>query len=823
MKHLLKFSLLLAIILLTGLSCKKENTKPDTPPEEEIRDNAHFFDPNAENVTVQFMGQTISCQKINGKLVFQGDIVIVPDEEGTRAAEWYGTDLWEEGKIFFKIDEKIDKKDYRDAVEEAMKHISSNTNIKFVELKTIEAKKYREGKSYINFITGDGNCSQVGVVGSGQELSIKNKVSGIVIHELGHALGLMHEHSRFDRDDYLKLIEENIDEKYKEEDGEWEFWIRFNILKTIEIGKHYSEFEYGSIMMYEPSAGIGKPYYVGGYLGGFLEVMKKKDGTSYKKEYQRDHLSEGDKKVLKEMYPKTDVSPDITMSESASIMLSDGTFKAVAELIYAGSPVINNKGFSYKIQGATSSTEIAVSGTNTGQFSLILSNFEPNRTYEVRAYVLQGNKKNYSENFVTFVSVPGEIPVSFTISNPKDLTHNSVTFDASVTTTATVSEKGICYSLNNPPLVTDPKEPKGAGAGNFTATLTKNLTAETQYYARPYAIVNGTAYYGEVKPFKTTGAPVNITFTISNPKDLTHNSVTFDASVTTTGTVSEKGICYSLNNPPLITDPKEPKGAGAGNFTATLTKTLTAETQYYARPYAIVNGIAYYGEVKPFKTLKAPGGNDEWVEINGVKWATRNLAAHGVFCAKPEEYGALFQWGRKGDGHEKRTSETAYGTIFSLDANGQVPVGNDAFGKFIIGYLNFYDWRSPQDDKLWNSGTESNPVKTANDPCPQGWRIPTDTELSVLKQSNVTRERIEKNGICGYQLTGYEGSFFLPSAGYRYLFDGSLDHIGSYGHYWTSSTYDGYVTTLIFRSDYDVFTYGSDSRASGLSVRCVKE
>ena len=33
---------------------------------------------------------------------------------------------------------------------------------------------------------------------------------------------------------------------------------------------------------------------------------------------------------------------------------------------------------------------------------------------------------------------------------------------------------------------------------------------------------------------------------------------------------------------------------------------------------------------------------------------------------------------------------------------------------------------------MWNSGSESKPVKTEYDPCPDGWRVPTSRELSKL-------------------------------------------------------------------------------------------
>ena len=71
--------------------------------------------------------------------------------------------------------------------------------------------------------------------------------------------------------------------------------------------------------------------------------------------------------------------------------------------------------------------------------------------------------------------------------------------------------------------------------------------------------------------------------------------------------------------------------------------------------------------------------------INGVKWATCNVDAHGKFAATPESYGMLYQWGRKGDGHEKRTSQN-YPTDNTEFENGVViDAGSfDATGQIVI-------------------------------------------------------------------------------------------------------------------------------------------
>ena len=55
--------------------------------------------------------------------------------------------------------------------------------------------------------------SRVGRKGGEQVVTIAEGCSSIgnAAHEIGHALGLWHEHSRPDRDNYIEILEENID------------------------------------------------------------------------------------------------------------------------------------------------------------------------------------------------------------------------------------------------------------------------------------------------------------------------------------------------------------------------------------------------------------------------------------------------------------------------------------------------------------------------------------------------------------------------------------------------------------------------------------
>ena len=138
-----------------------------------------------------------------------------------------------------------------------------------------------------------------------------------------------------------------------------------------------------------------------------------------------------------------------------------------------------------------------------------------------------------------------------------------------------------------------------------------------------------------------------------------------------------------------------------------------------------------------------------------------------------------------------------------------------------------YDWLSPQDDNLWNAGTESNPVKTEYDPCPEGWRVPTYSELDNLSDY-YSSWTTDENGQRGYWFSG-SGSYssnspriFLPAAGDRLADSGGAYNRGLSGYYWSSRPSSYYSYYLRFGSG-DVDVDYSGYRAYGHSVRCVQE
>lgn len=102
-------------------------------------------------------------------------------------------------------------------------------------------------------------------------------------------------------------------------------------------------------------------------------------------------------------------------------------------------------------------------------------------------------------------------------------------------------------------------------------------------------------------------------------KDITHNSVVCRGEVIDSGgsEVTERGICWSSEQNPVVDDNKITTGIGVGLFEVTI-QNLNQNTEYYYRAYAVNEKGISYGENKSFKTKELTGNPDiEYILVEG--------------------------------------------------------------------------------------------------------------------------------------------------------------------------------------------------------------
>ncbi len=176
----------------------------------------------------------------NGVGVFEGD-VLVPIAPGVSSRSFsveaqsfsvtMGGSLWPDGVMPYTFDSGLSNT-AKAKILDAIDHWNASTPVQVVP---------RNGETdYVNFIDENGCASYIGRIGGEQPVySSPNCSVGNFIHEIGHALGLYHEHTRPDRDSFVTINWSNIDPNRSQ---------NFDVVNS--NSQVNTPYDYGSIMHY---------------------------------------------------------------------------------------------------------------------------------------------------------------------------------------------------------------------------------------------------------------------------------------------------------------------------------------------------------------------------------------------------------------------------------------------------------------------------------------------------------------------------------------------------------------------------------------------
>ncbi|XP_069461263.1 meprin A subunit alpha-like [Ambystoma mexicanum] len=192
----------------------------------------HWFPTERDVDAGEFRADIPEINRASGESLFQGDIALPPSGRNALRNESY---RWTFPIPYILTD-------------------SLDLNAKGVILKAFEMfrlkscvdfKPYEGEKTYITFRKLNGCWSQVGDLGTGQNLSIGERCDhkAIVEHEILHALGFYHEQSRTDRDDYVEIWWDEIEAGMGH---------NFNVYDDSFITDLNTPYDYESVMHYGP-------------------------------------------------------------------------------------------------------------------------------------------------------------------------------------------------------------------------------------------------------------------------------------------------------------------------------------------------------------------------------------------------------------------------------------------------------------------------------------------------------------------------------------------------------------------------------------------
>jgi len=577
----------------------------------------------------------------------------------------------------------------------------------------------------------------------------------------------------------------------------------------------------------------------------------------------------------------------------------------------------------FTTSGATGATLVGMPTLPSG----VTGSFTPPNTFTISGTPASAGTFNYGVNLTdgttSGTGITGTITVTALPAQPSTIT---------ATPASVCSGGSVTYSVTNVPGVTYtwslPGDWVQTGGGTTNSiTATAGTAGGTVSVTPSVAGCNGTA---------RTLAVTIATFTQLNPTAPVSNCTGSFGITLAAATATGLGtVTYQWQKSPTGSDPwTNITGATAASLTAAQNTGIITDMYYRRIATTASCGSITSGALEvTYSRADLPEFYPHNLGANPAYSTPKSQMAYLATQTNQLDgnvFGGWYQWGRQnlpyainpanymrysGNGVANRSVLLAAGATY--DANGQILTNPGTGGNLtnradtvhVYGNAAPYDWRGAgastappctdgnQCNSLWGNGAAINTatsgggilhtdgnyyqeqVKTVNDPCPSGYRLPTQDDWELMGQYNcnptsaagsfsITSTYNTSGGLTWVSVTcgsgdcvvgnswGSSGSapwggyaiyhtadwnvapvavggsllggstpepiLFLPAAGNRTNNSGGVSNVGTSGLYWSSSINGTNAYHLGFLST-SVNPNSSSTRTHGFSVRCVRE
>lgn len=400
-KFILTIKLSLISIFVTFFtSCNKENLKEQIQQEQ------------SGVVFHQFMidGNQTTVKEINGEYYISNDEVLserqfnilkklAKDGIGTTERSTIISDFvkrWTNGVWYYQIASNRGAE-----IQEAMNWISNNSNVRFVE-RTVQSQYVT---IYDAPITASGSSSNhVGMETGTKQINIHpNQGVGTIAHEILHSLGIFHEQSRPDRDNFIQVYMDRLPN-----DPNIRYQYEIN-----PLSQGIGTFDFNSIMLYSSI-----------YNGA---VIMETLGNASTWSAQRSHLSTGDIEGLAYLYGPKITGPNLVCNEgtytvnAGTVSLANSSGIATLTSLGNGQYKVTRTGSANGVVTLTSTIGTSTSSKNISVGGFVTLGIKSMRSLQSNAtadrfVVLEGNGNYKYSGTLEIENVNKSVPTTYSWS-----------------------------------------------------------------------------------------------------------------------------------------------------------------------------------------------------------------------------------------------------------------------------------------------------------------------------------------------------------------------------------------------------------------------